>query len=72
LVIQLLTPQGTVVAQFNNVADVQVTTEMELLGGDYRMREIRNNGGCDEVRRGWGGVKGCVVEFKGGDKWELK
>ncbi|KFY46606.1 hypothetical protein V495_02373 [Pseudogymnoascus sp. VKM F-4514 (FW-929)] len=72
-VIQLLTPQGRVVAQFNNVADVQVTTtEMKLIRGDYRMREIRNNGGCDEVRRGWGGIKGCMVELKGGDKWELK
>lgn len=70
-VIQLMTPQGTVGAQFNNVADVQVTTETELMGGGYGIREIRSNGGCDEVRRGWGGVKGCVVEFKGGDKWEL-
>ncbi|KFZ10585.1 hypothetical protein V501_05133 [Pseudogymnoascus sp. VKM F-4519 (FW-2642)] len=70
-IIQLLTPQGTVGAQFKNVADVQVTTEIGLLGGGYGMREIRGNGGCDEVRRGWGGVKGSVVEFKGGDKWEL-
>lgn len=70
-VIQLLTPLGTVGAQFNNVADVQVTTEIGLLGGGYGMREIRSNGGCDEIRPGWGGVKGCVVEFKGGDKWEL-
>ncbi|KFZ04139.1 hypothetical protein V502_10379 [Pseudogymnoascus sp. VKM F-4520 (FW-2644)] len=70
-VIQLLTPLGTVGAQFNNVADVQVTTEIGLLGAGYGMREIRSNGGCDEIRRGWGGVKGCVVEFKGGDKWEL-
>lgn len=70
-VIQLLTPLGTVGAQFNNVADVQVMTEIGLLGGGYGMREIRSNGGCDEIRRGWGGVRGCVVEFKGGDKWEL-
>lgn len=70
-VIQLLTPLGTVGTQFNNVADVQVTTEIGLLGGGYGMREIRSNGGCDEIRRGWGGVKGCVAEFKGGDKWEL-
>ncbi|OBT41403.1 hypothetical protein VE00_09183 [Pseudogymnoascus sp. WSF 3629] len=70
-VIQLLTPQGTVGAQFNNVADVQVTTEIGLMGGGYGMREIRSNGGCDEIRRGWGGVKGSVIEFKGGDKWEL-
>ncbi|OBT85310.1 hypothetical protein VE02_07815 [Pseudogymnoascus sp. 03VT05] len=69
--IQLLTPQGTLGAQFNNVVDVQVTTEIGLLGGGYGMREIRSNGGCDEIRRGWGGVKGCVIEFKGGDKWEL-
>ncbi|KFY92078.1 hypothetical protein V500_04331 [Pseudogymnoascus sp. VKM F-4518 (FW-2643)] len=70
-VIQLLTPLGTVGAQFNNVADVQVATEIGLLRGGYGMREIRSNGGCDEIRRGWGGVRGCVVEFKGGDKWEL-
>ncbi|OBT92476.1 hypothetical protein VE01_09579 [Pseudogymnoascus verrucosus] len=70
-IIQLLTPQGTVGAQFNNVADVQVTAEIGLLGGGYGMREIRSNGGCDEVIRGWGGVKGSVIEFKGGDKWEL-
>ncbi|OBT63183.1 hypothetical protein VE03_07811 [Pseudogymnoascus sp. 23342-1-I1] len=70
-VIQLLTPQGTVGAQFDNVTDVQVTTEIGLLGGGYKMREIRSNGECDEIRRGWGGVKGCVVEFKGGDKWKL-
>lgn len=70
-VIQLLTPQGTIGAQFNDVADVQVTTEIGLLGGSYKMREIRSDGGCDEIRRGWGGVKGCVIEFKGGDKLEL-
>ncbi|OBT79380.1 hypothetical protein VF21_01949 [Pseudogymnoascus sp. 05NY08] len=70
-VIQLLTPHGTVGAQFNNVADVQVTTEIGLLGGGYGVREIRSNGGCDGVGRGWGGVKGSVIEFKGGDKWEL-
>ncbi|KFY65001.1 hypothetical protein V496_02889 [Pseudogymnoascus sp. VKM F-4515 (FW-2607)] len=70
-VIQLLTPQDTIGAQFNDVADVQVATEIGLLGGGYNMREIRSNGGCDEIRRGWGGVKGCVIEFKGGDKLEL-
>ncbi|KFY19180.1 hypothetical protein V493_08095, partial [Pseudogymnoascus sp. VKM F-4281 (FW-2241)] len=70
-VIQLLTPQGTVGAQFNDVVDVQVMTEIDLLGGLYGMKEIRSNGGYDEVRRGWRGVKGCMVEFKGGDKWEL-
>lgn len=63
-IIQLLTPQGTVGAQLNNVADVQVTAEIGLPGGGYGMREVRSNGG-------WGGVKSCVIEFKGGDIWEL-